>query len=231
MNAADRTGKNAGDMAGGDASDRVVKALPNRTVHGEKPRRLHRRMYDWVLHWAKTPYGSAALFLLAFTESSFFPIPPDVLLIALVLGSLSRWWRFAAICTFGSVLGGVAGYGIGWGMMDVVGMRIIRFYHAEEHFEYVKDLYLRYDYWIVFVAAFTPIPYKVFTITSGVMHMNLLGFAAVSAVGRGARFFLVAGLLYNFGPPMHRFIDRWFDWLCLAFAVLLVGGFALLALI
>lgn len=187
--------------------------------------RLHRRLYDWVLHWADTPHGAAALFILAFAESSFFPIPPDVLLIALVLGARQRWLRFAAICTVASALGGVAGYGIGLGFMDTIGQRIIALYHAEHYYERVTEWYQQYDYWIVFIAAFTPIPYKVFTIASGAFHMNLLGFALVSIVGRGARFFAVALLLYWFGPPMKRLIDKYFDLLCVVFVVLLVGGF------
>ncbi len=187
--------------------------------------RLHRRIYDWVLHWADTPYGAWALFLLSFTESSFFPVPPDVLLVALVLGSMAKWLRFAGICTTGSVLGGMAGYGIGLFLMDTVGLRIIDFYNAHAYYGQVQQWYGRYDFWIVFIAAFTPIPYKVFTIASGAFHMNLWAFALVSAVGRGARFFLVAGLLRLAGPPMKRFIDRYFDWLALAFVVVLVAGF------
>ena len=193
----------------------------------EKPSawRLHRRVYDWVLHWADTPHGAIALFLLSFAESSFFPIPPDVLLIALVLGARSRWWRLALICTAGSVVGGLLGYAIGLMAMDAVGMRVIQFYEFEAAYEKVRELYTRYDFWIVFAAAFTPIPYKVFTITSGAMEMDLLGFSVVSTLGRGLRFFIVAALLYAFGPPMKRFIDRYFDLLSLAFVVLLVGGF------
>jgi membrane protein YqaA with SNARE-associated domain len=192
---------------------------------------VHRHLYDWVLHWAETPYGAPALFLLAFAESSFFPIPPDVLLIALVLGARRRWFRLALICSLGSVFGGVAGYAIGYGLMESVGRRIIDFYHAQEHWDKVTELYTAYDVWVVFVAAFTPIPYKVFTIASGAFDMNLPAFCVVSAVGRGARFFIVAGLLYLFGPPMKRFIDRYFDWLALAFVVLLVGGFAAIKLV
>jgi len=192
---------------------------------------IHRRLYDWVLHWADTPYGAPALFLLSFAESSFFPIPPDVLLIALVLGGRRRWFKFAAICTAGSVAGGIAGYGIGIGLMDTLGQRIIVLYHAEEYYQTVTRWYETYDYWIVFIAAFTPIPYKVFTIASGAFHMNLVAFCAVSAAGRGARFFMVAVLLYAFGAPMKRFIDRYFDWLALAFGVLLIGGFAVIKLL
>lgn len=193
--------------------------------------RIHRRMYDWVLHFADTPHGAAALFLIAFMESSFFPIPPDVLLIALVLGARARWARLALLCTLGSALGGIAGYGIGMFLMDSIGQRIIALYHAEKYYEQVMALYLQYDYWIVFAAAFTPIPYKVFTIASGAFHMDLLGFALISVAGRGARFFLVAALLYWLGPKMKSFIDRYFDWLALAFVVLLVGGFVVIKLV
>jgi membrane protein YqaA with SNARE-associated domain len=191
-------------------------------------RRPHRRLYDWVLHWAETPHGAFALFLLAFAESSFFPVPPDVLLIALVLGARQRWWRLASFCTIGSVLGGIAGYGIGAGLMETVGHPIIRFYRAESYYERVNTLYAQYDYWVVFTAAFTPIPYKVFTIASGAFGMNLFGFVGLSFVGRGARFFLVAGLLRLFGRPLRNFIERYFDLLSLVFVVLLVGGFAVL---
>lgn len=189
---------------------------------------IHRRLYDWVLHWADTPHGAAALFLLALAESSFFPVPPDVLLIALVLGARKKWWRFAANCTIASVIGGIGGYLIGLSLMDTVGQKIIAFYHAEKYFEQVTHWYQQYDYWIVFAAAFTPIPYKVFTIASGAFHMNVIGFALVSIVGRGMRFFIVASLLYYFGPPMKRFIDKYFNLLCVVFVILLAGGFAVI---
>jgi len=190
-------------------------------------RHPHRRLYDWVLSWADTPHGAVALFLLAFAESSFFPIPPDVLLVALVVGAPHRWLRLALICTAGSVLGGIAGYWIGATLMDSIGWRIIDFYHARPYYERVKGLYEKYDYWIVFSAAFTPIPYKVFTIASGTFDMNLLGFCLVSFVGRGARFYLVAGLLRLFGRPLRAFMEKYFDLLSIAFVVLLVGGFVL----
>ena len=125
----------------------------------------------------------------------------------------------------GSFVGGLAGYAIGLGLMDAVGWPIIHFYHAEAYYEQVQDLYAKYDYWIVFTAAFTPIPFKVFTIASGAFHMNVVGFGLVALVGRSARFFLVATLLYIFGPPVRAFIDRYFDWLAILFVVLLVGGF------
>lgn len=215
-----------------DVPDAVVPSA------GESPaqatpaasRRIHRRLYDWVLHWAETPYALPALFILSFAESSFFPIPPDVLLIALVMGARTRWFRYAAVCTVASALGGILGYAIGYGLMESIGQRIIAFYQAEEYYARVMDWYSRYDYWIVFIAALTPIPYKVFTIASGAFHMNLLGFTLVSIVGRGARFFAVAALLYVFGPPMKRLIDKYFDLLCIVFVLLLIGGFAVIKL-
>lgn len=188
-------------------------------------RHAHRWLYDWVLSWANTRYGDVALFVIAFVESSFFPIPPDVLLIALVIGARQRWLWLTFVCTAGSVLGGLAGYWIGATLMDSVGQRIISFYHAEKHWAYVTDAFTKYDVWIVFAAAFTPIPYKVFTIAAGAFHMNWLSFALVSFVGRGARFILVAGLLYLFGQPLRAFIEKYFDLLSVVFLVLLVGGF------
>jgi len=216
-------------MSGGTQQAMVNPRTSEIAKHHGHGWRLHRRIYEWVLHWADTPYGAVALFLLAVAESSFFPVPPDVLLIALVMGSRTKWVRFALLCTLGSVVGGLVGYWIGASLMEAIGIRIIAFYHAEASFERVKELYVHYDYWIVFAAAFTFIPYKVFTITSGVMGMNLVGFSLVSTVGRGLRFFIVSALLYRFGPPMKRFIDRYFDWLSIAFVLALAGGFILVA--
>jgi len=212
-----------GEAAVGDARGQVAPARGGW--------RLHRRMYDWVLGWADTPFGGRALFVMSFAESSFFPIPPDVLLMPLVLGNRARWLRFAFLCTAASALGGVLGYAIGMSFMDTIGQRIIAFYRAEDYYAKVTEWYLRYDFWIVFIAALTPIPYKVFTIASGAFHMNLPAFFLVSMVGRGIRFFAVAGLLYLFGPPMKRMIEKYFDLLCILFVVLLVGGFAVIRLI
>ena len=192
--------------------------------------KLVRGLYDWVLSWAETPYGTIALFLLAFAESSFFPVPPDVLLIALCIGHRERAWWFAAVCTLGSVLGGAAGYAIGWGLWGAVDWVFFDYVpgFTEEVFEKVRQHYADYDFWIVFVAAFPPIPYKVITIAAGVFTINFLMFLIASAVGRAARFFLVAGLLYIFGAPIQKFIDRWFNLLVVAFTILLIGGFVVL---
>ncbi|MBN1291901.1 MAG: DedA family protein [Candidatus Latescibacteria bacterium] len=187
-----------------------------------------RRLYDWVLHWAYTPYGTLALFLLAFTESSFFPVPPDVLLIALALGMPQRAFRFAAICTIGSVLGGMLGYYIGLTFFDIVGYRILEFYGFMDKFEMVKAMYNRYDVWFVGVAGFTPIPYKVFTIAAGTFHMNFVSFVTVSALSRGARFFIVSTLIWKFGKPIKAIIDKYFNLLTILFIILLVLGFIII---
>ena len=184
-----------------------------------------RRMYDWVLHWAHTPYGTIALFLLAFTESSFFPIPPDVLLIALAIGLPSRAFRFASVCTVASVFGGMLGYYIGMTFFDLIGYRILDFYQFIDKFELVKSMYIKYDVWFVGVAGFTPIPYKVFTIAAGAFNMNFPKFVLVSAVSRGARFFIVSALIWRFGEPIKKFIDKYFNMLSMFVIILLILGF------
>jgi membrane protein YqaA with SNARE-associated domain len=188
-----------------------------------------RRLYDWVLSLAHHPYASAALFVLAFAESSVFPIPPDVLLIALALGIPARAFRLALITTVGSVLGGLAGYAIGYGLMASVGQWILDFYNLHAQFERIRELYLQYDVWAVGIAGFTPIPYKVFTIAAGAFDMDPWRFALASLAGRGGRFYLVALLIYYYGAPIRGFIDRYFGALTLVFAALLVGFFILLA--
>jgi membrane protein YqaA with SNARE-associated domain len=181
-----------------------------------------------VLSWADSRYGGVALFLIAFIESSFFPIPPDVLLMALCLGAREKAFRYALICSVGSVLGGLFGYGIGHFAFETVGKPIIDFYGAAGKYDEVGKLYEEHGFWIVFLAGFTPIPYKVITIAGGVFKVSLGPFIVASIVGRSARFFLVAGLLRAFGEPMRAFIDRWFNLLTVVFSVLLIGGFVLL---
>lgn len=154
-----------------------------------------KRLYHWVLHWSDSPYGAWALFILAFSESSFFPIPPDVLLVALAVGKPEKSLKFAAICALGSILGGILGYVIGWQFMAAVGEKIVAFYGLSTRVEYIEVLYNRYDAWAVGIAGFTPIPYKVFTIAAGVFKINFFIFIAASAISRSARFFLVAGLI------------------------------------
>jgi membrane protein YqaA with SNARE-associated domain len=189
---------------------------------------VHRRLYDWVLGLAHSNHGTAALFALSFAESSFFPIPPDVLQIALTLERRSRAFFYALVSTIASVLGGVAGYAIGWGLWAAVDAFFYRYVFDEAVFHRVEGLYQRYDFWCVFIAAFTPIPYKVFTIAGGVFHISLPMFILASAVGRSGRFFVVAALLWWFGPPVKSFIERYFNLLSVVFTVLLVGFFVVL---
>lgn len=187
-----------------------------------------RKTYDWVLHWADTPYGSVALFVLAFAESSFFPIPPDVLLIALCLGAPRNSFKYALICTIGSISGAALGYGIGLGAWGVMKDWFIPAIFSEEAFSSVGQVYEKWNFWAVFTAGFTPIPYKIFTIAGGAFGINFLMFMVASVVGRGARFFLIGGLIYKFGPSIKSFIDKYFNTLALAFTVLLIGGFVVI---
>ncbi|BBO75115.1 cytochrome b561 [Desulfosarcina widdelii] len=187
-----------------------------------------RSLYDWVLHWAATPYGTWALFLLAFAESSFFPIPPDVLLIALCVARPDRSLKYALVCAVGSIFGGCLGYLIGWQFMASIGSRIVDFYGLTEKVAYIETLYKTYDAWAVGIAGFTPIPYKVFTIAAGMFKIDFTVFVLASAFSRSARFFLVGGLIYLFGPRIQRFIDRYFNLLAVVFTVLLVGSFVLI---
>ena len=193
-----------------------------------------RKIYDWVLHWAETPYGPLALFLLAVAESSFFPIPPDALLIALALGVRSKSFKFAAICTVASVLGALLGYAIGyfvwWEGANEFSVVANFFFtnipgFTEQLFFQVKELYDEWNFWIIFTAGFTPIPYKVFTVTGGAFDVNIFLFIIASVFGRAGRFFLVAYLIWKFGKQIESFIDKYFNWLAIGFTVLLVGGF------
>ena len=283
---------------------------------------FHRRLYNWVLHWAHTPYGTPALVVLAFTESSFFPIPPDVLLMALGIARPKRSFYYATVCSIASVLGGMFGYLIGFALWNPVGAPILKslgllnsghqqvvvlsaegnmvtvgtpdgvalhasrwsqwlgvakpseadkgatasihrgLLHREkpsgappvgnwqyeveqttaamtaddtaylmtDTYHQARALYEKWDFWIVFAAAFTPIPYKVFTILSGLMQMQFVPFLLASVIGRSMRFFLVGGLIFAFGQPVKRFIDRYFNLIALLFFVLLIGFFAILGL-
>jgi len=196
-----------------------------------------RKLYDWILHWAETPYGPIALFILAFAEASFFPIPPDALLIALVLGASKKAFRFALICTGASVLGALLGYAIGhfvwWGVDGEFSSVALFFFNTipgftQQIFYDVKKLYDEWDFWIIFTAGFTPIPYKVFTITSGAFDINIILFVVASIIGRAGRFFLVAFLIWKFGKQIKSFIDKYFNLLAILFTVLLIGGFVVI---
>lgn len=191
----------------------------------QKEKNIIRRLYDWVLHWAETPYGTWALFCIAFAESSFFPIPPDILLIALAISIPAKAFRFALICTIGSLVGGVVGYGIGMYGYEAIGRPIVEFYQGQEIMLSIKTQYDQYGFWGVLVAAVTPIPYKIFTISSGVFSFDFMQFMAASIIGRSLRFFAVAALIWKFGAPIKSFIDKYFNLLATLFIILLIGGF------
>jgi membrane protein YqaA with SNARE-associated domain len=189
--------------------------------------KLFRKLYDWVLHWADTPYGPLALFLLALAESSFFPIPVDPLLIALCLGAIKKSWRFALITSLASVTGGMIGYLIGFGIWEAVDSFFFKYVpgFSESLFERVMTNFNEYGFWYVFAAGFTPIPYKVFTIASGVFKLNFFLFVIASAISRSLRFFAIAALFRKFGPGIKIFIDKYFNLLAILFFILLLGGF------
>ncbi|MCK5074804.1 MAG: DedA family protein [Calditrichia bacterium] len=185
-------------------------------------------IYDWVIHWAKTPYAIPALIILAFAESSFFPIPPDVLLIAMALSLPKKSFKFAFYAAIASVVGGMVGYAIGHFFYEAIGQPIVSAYNGEATMEKIKSWYDAYGFFGILVAAITPIPYKVFTIASGVFSFDFSSFLTASIIGRSIRFFAVAGLIWKFGEPITKFIDKYFNWLMIAFVVLLMGGFLIL---
>lgn len=191
-----------------------------------------KRLYDWVLSWSESRWGVLALFVLAFAESSFFPVPPDVLLIALCIGATAKSFRFAAVCLAGSVLGAMTGYAIGslaWqtpaGEFTALANFFFDHVFSLEQFNEVKALYDKYDFWIVFTAGFTPLPYKLITITGGLFAINFPMFIVASIISRGLRFFLFAALIWKFGAPIKAFIDKYFNILAILFTVLLIGSF------
>ena len=193
------------------------------------PRRWARALYDWTLHWADTPQCLAALFAIAVAESSVFPIPPDVLLIAIVAANPRRWLPAATLCSLGSVVGAVIGYAIGSGFMATAGQPIIDFYGAQRHWDRVVDIYTGvWGVWFLAGAAFTPIPFKVATIAAGATGMAFWPFLGISLVGRAGRFFAVAAVLKSLGPRIRPTIERHFDLAALIFLALLVGGFLVL---
>ena len=187
--------------------------------------RIFSPLYDRALKWSRHPHAERYLAGVSFTESSFFPIPPDVLLAPMALARPERWWRFAAITTVTSVLGGLFGYLIGYVAIEAVTPVLHRVGYWQ-HFETAHDWFERYGFWAIFAAGFTPIPYKVFTIAAGAAHMALLPFTLGSLIGRGARFLLVAGLVRWGGDPIEHQIRRYIDGIGWATLVALLAGYA-----
>ena len=199
-----------------------------------------RVIYDWVLSWSEKPSGPTALGVMSMTEASFFPIPPDVLLIPMALGNRDKAIRFAIICSVCSIIGAMIGYGIGhfiwWAEPGkFTGFAQFFFDHIPGFtilaFSKIQTLYEKWNFWIVFTAGFTPIPFKLFTISAGAFKINFAAFVLASLVGRSARFFLVSGLIKKFGEPIHLFIDNYFNILAIALTLLLFGGFFVITLL
>lgn len=190
-----------------------------------------RRLYDWVLSWSQSPWGWLALLFIALFEASWFPLPPDVLLIALCVGAPKKSFRFAALCLGGSVIGAALGYAIGYflwltpdgGFTSVADFFFNAHIFTHESYANVCELYDKWNFWIVYTAGFTPLPFKLCTITAGACDINFPMFIIASLVGRGMRFFLIGWLIWKFGAPIKGFIDKYFNTLALLFTVILVG--------
>lgn len=194
-----------------------------------------KRLYNWILSWSESRWGWLALFTIALFEASWFPLPPDILLIALCLGATKRSFRFATICLVGSVLGAALGYMIGYflwttpsGEATALANLFYEYIFSVDSFNNVGALYDRFNFWIVFTAGFTPLPFKLFTIAGGMFHINFLMFIIASMVSRGMRFFLIAWLIWKFGAPIKSFIDKYFNLIATLFTIMLIG-FTLLA--
>ncbi len=190
-----------------------------------------RGLYDWTMGLAAHRYALAALFLISFIESSVFPIPPDVILIPMILAARDQAWKIALICTVASVIGGIAGYGIGHFLFEEIGRQVIDLYHYGAKFTEFQAKFNEWGAWAVFIAGVTPFPYKVITIVSGASGLDMPVFILSSILARGLRFFLVAWLLWKFGEPIRAFIEKRLGILFVLFCILLVGGFVLLKFI
>lgn len=184
-----------------------------------------RRLYHWVLELAQKPFAPWALGGISFAESSFFPIPPDAMLIPMCLARPDRAYWYATICTVTSVLGGMLGYAIGYLLYDTVGQSLIQFYGYGQQAADFRTAYAEWGHWIILIKGLTPIPYKIVTITSGLAAYDLFWFTVLSIITRGARFFLVATLLHFWGPAARDFIERRLEWVAFAALIALVGGF------
>ena len=183
-----------------------------------------KKTYNWTLEKAQHKNAKWYLSLISFAESSFFPIPPDILLIPMALASKARALFYAFMCTLFSVLGGILGYAIGYFFYNSVGIYIVDFYHLENSFNIFENYYKEFGILIVLGAGITPFPYKFITIASGVFGLNIFLFIIVSIIGRGLRFYLIAILLYFFGEKIKLIIDKYFNFLTIVFFILLVGS-------
>jgi membrane protein YqaA with SNARE-associated domain len=184
-----------------------------------------RRLYDWVIRLAGHPRAIPAMGVVSFAESSFFPIPPDVMLVPMILANRQKAFTIALVCTICSVLGGLLGYAIGFYFFETIGAWVVKTYGLQAGLEKFRDEFARYGTWVILIKGLTPIPYKLVTIASGVAHFDLFTFVWASIVTRGARFFLVAALLWKFGEPIRAFIEKRLTLVMWLFLIVLVGGF------
>jgi membrane protein YqaA with SNARE-associated domain len=189
---------------------------------------MFRKLYDRLLAMADKPYAEWVLFAMALAEASFFPIPPDILLLPMTIAARDKAWRFAAICTVGSVIGGLIGYGIGALAMATVGQWVVDTYHLGNAFQTFHDKFNEYGVWFILAKGLTPIPFKLVTIASGVAGLNLVAFTLACIVTRGARFFLTAFLVRKFGEPIRVFIEKYLTWVMLGVLVAIAAGFWLI---
>lgn len=190
-----------------------------------------RNLYNWTLRLSGSKHATPALATVSFIESSVFPIPPDVMLIPMCIARRDRAFYYATICTIASVIGGLFGYAIGYFLFETLGQRILEIYGASDKFSDMQRRYDEYGGWIILAKGLTPFPFKILTILSGVMKMNLHIFLLSSIAARAMRFYLVAGLLWKFGAPIQAFIEKYLGWVTLAFLAVLIGGFVAVAYI
>lgn len=186
------------------------------------------KIYDKMLQLSAHRQAMLILFIVAFAESSFFPIPPDIMIIPMVLAVPAKAWRIAGLATIASVAGGYFGYIIGSAFFELIAEPVLNFYHAMDKFREFEGWYHQYGAWIVFGAGITPFPYKIITIASGAVHLDLYVFTIASVLARGMRFFFIAWLLKKYGTPMKSFIEKNLGWLSVLFLLLLIGGFVAL---
>ena len=189
------------------------------------------KLYYWMMKKAAHPHAVWWLAAVSFAESSFFPLPPDLMLVPMILAAPSRWLRLCLTCTLASVIGGYFGYGIGYFFMDTIGQAILSALHLADKFQALKPLVDEYGVWLIIIKGATPIPYKLVTISAGAFHFDLLEFSFASVIARGMRFLLVGVLLWKFGPPIREFIERRLSLVMTATALLVVLGFAMVKLL
>ena len=190
-----------------------------------------RRIYEWTLSLAASPNAVWALAVVSFVESSFFPIPPDALLVPMIIADRRRAWFYALVATVASVFGGFLGYAIGYYAFDTIGEPLLRFYRVTDQYQALQHLYDEWGAWLILIKGATPIPYKLVTIASGAFHFDFRTFTICSLISRGIRFFLIAALLWRFGEPIRDFIEKRLTLVFSVSVAALVGGFLVVGMV